>query len=75
MPTSLRIPAPLAERLDKLARQTGRTKTFYIMEAIAEHISDLEDFYLAERRMRNRNRVDDVPLSAAMEFYKNDLEN
>lgn len=28
---------------------TGRTKAFYIREAIEQHIEDLEDAYLAEK--------------------------
>ena len=34
--------------LEKLARRTGRTKTFYVREAILEHLEDIEDLYLAE---------------------------
>lgn len=30
-------------RLDALAKQTGRTKTFYAREAILTHFEDLED--------------------------------
>jgi len=47
MPTSIRLPDQINERLDFLARQTGRTKAFYIREALAEMIDDLEDYYLA----------------------------
>ena len=46
---AVRLPQELEERLDRLAKQTGRTKTFYVREAIAEHIAELEDIYLAER--------------------------
>jgi RHH-type transcriptional regulator, rel operon repressor / antitoxin RelB len=47
MPLSIRLPDEINERLDFLARQTGRTKAFYIREALAEMIDDLEDYYLA----------------------------
>ncbi len=47
MPISVRLPADLDRRLDFLARQTGRTKAFYIREALLEKIDDLEDYYLA----------------------------
>ena len=47
MPISIRLPDEINERLDFLARQTGRTKAFYIREALAEMIDDLEDYYLA----------------------------
>ena len=47
MPLSIRLPDEINERLDFLACQTGRTKAFYIREALAEMIDDLEDYYLA----------------------------
>lgn len=49
---ALRLPPELEARLDALAKKTGRTKSFYAREAIAEHIEDLEDLYLAEERLR-----------------------
>lgn len=45
MPISIRLPEDLEARLDKLATLTGRSKTFYVTEAICEHIDDLEDLY------------------------------
>lgn len=47
MPTSIRLPDDIEQRLDFLARQTGRTKAFYIREMIVEKIDDIEDYYLA----------------------------
>lgn len=47
---SLRLPPELRTRLDKLAKLTGRSKTYYMIEAISEKIADLEDLYLAEQR-------------------------
>ena len=41
----------LDERLARLARLTGRTKTFYVREALEQHIEDLEDAYLADQVM------------------------
>ena len=49
--TSLRLPDELGERINILARETGRSKTFYILEAIQKHLDDLEDIYLAEKRI------------------------
>ena len=48
---SLRLPENLSKRLTKLAKRTGRTKTFYMLEAIREHLDELEDLYLAEQRL------------------------
>ena len=51
MAISLRLPEDLSTRLQTLAANTGRTKTYYVIEAIKEHIADLEDLYLAEKRL------------------------
>jgi RHH-type rel operon transcriptional repressor/antitoxin RelB len=44
------LPPDIEDRFEKLARRTGRTKTYYAREAILEHLDDLEDIHLAERR-------------------------
>lgn len=46
---AVRVPEELETRLDRLAQLTGRTKTYYVREAIEEHLEDLEDAYLAEK--------------------------
>ena len=48
---AIRLPEDIELRLGALANKTGRTKTFYAREAILEHINDLEDLYLAEKRL------------------------
>jgi RHH-type transcriptional regulator, rel operon repressor / antitoxin RelB len=48
---AIRLPESIEKRLEKLARRTGRTKTFYAREAILQHIEELEDVYLAESRL------------------------
>ena len=48
---ALRLPEDIETRLAKLAKATGRTKSFYAREAILEHLADLEDLYLAEKRL------------------------
>ncbi|MFN3847364.1 MAG: TraY domain-containing protein [Paracoccaceae bacterium] len=58
---AIRLPADIENRLEALARATGRTKTFYVREAILEHLDDLEDLYLAEQRLIDiRSGKDDV---------------
>ena len=49
--TSLRLPDDIGHRLTELAERTGRSKTFYILEALREHLDDLEDIYIAEQRL------------------------
>jgi RHH-type transcriptional regulator, rel operon repressor / antitoxin RelB len=63
MAISIRLPEDLEARLTRLAKKTGRTKSFYVKEAIAEQIADLEDFYLAEERMRAYDPADNVSLA------------
>jgi RHH-type rel operon transcriptional repressor/antitoxin RelB len=45
---AIRLPENIEQRLEKLARRTGRTKTFYVREAILQHLEEIEDLYLAE---------------------------
>jgi RHH-type rel operon transcriptional repressor/antitoxin RelB len=45
---AVRLPPSIEKRLEKLARRTGRTKSFYVREAILQHLEDLEDVYFAE---------------------------
>jgi RHH-type rel operon transcriptional repressor/antitoxin RelB len=47
---AIRLPKDIEARLEKLARRTGRTKTFYARQAILDQLDDLEDLYLAEER-------------------------
>jgi len=49
--TAVRLPDETYERLKALAEKTGRTATFYIREAIEQHLEDLEDLYLAEKTL------------------------
>jgi len=45
------LPADIEQRLEALAKSTGRTKESYLQEAIVEYLGDLEDYYLAEQRL------------------------
>jgi RHH-type rel operon transcriptional repressor/antitoxin RelB len=68
---AIRLPQSVEKRLEKLARRTGRTKSFYAREAIVQHLEDLEDIYLAERALeRIRNGEDDtIPLKDVMKRH------
>jgi RHH-type transcriptional regulator, rel operon repressor / antitoxin RelB len=54
---AIRLDAELEERLARLAKKTGRTKTFYAREAIEQHLEDLEDYYLALEALQKPGRV------------------
>ena len=49
--TAVRLTDETFDRLKRLADTTGRTATFYIREAIEQHLEDLEDAYLAEQEL------------------------
>lgn len=68
---AIRLPQSIEKRLDRLARRTGRTKTYYAREAILRHLEDLEDLYRAERNLDRINSGKDrpIPLDEVMERY------
>ena len=43
--TSLRIPTDLSERYNRLAKETGRSRSFYVNEALQEAIDRFEYEY------------------------------
>ena len=68
---SLRLPEDVSTRLQDLAQRTGRSKTFYMVQAICEHLDDLEDVYLAEQRLSElrTGKSQAVPLEEVMKRY------
>jgi len=68
---AIRLPAEIENRLDALAKATGRTKTFYAREAILEYLDDLEDLYLAERELEaiRSGQSKTIPLEDMMKRY------
>ena len=59
---AVRLDADIEKRLERLAVRTGRTKTFYARAAIEAHLDDLEDFYLAEERLKDFRSEGAIPL-------------
>ncbi|MGL5829418.1 MAG: type II toxin-antitoxin system RelB family antitoxin, partial [Angustibacter sp.] len=51
MTVSIRLTPDEESRLDALARRTGRSKSFYVRQALREHLEDLEDAFLADQVM------------------------
>ncbi len=68
---AIRLPENVENRLEALARKTGRSKTFHAREAILEHLDDLEDLYLAEQEMveLRAGRLKAIPLEEVMKQY------
>ena len=68
---SLRLPDEVSQRLERLAELTGRSKIDYMLEAISEHLDDLEDLYLAEQRLidHRAGKTQAVALEDVMKRY------
>jgi RHH-type rel operon transcriptional repressor/antitoxin RelB len=60
MPTSVRLPEQLEQRLDHLAISSGRTRAYYIREAVERHLEDMEDLQAAEEVMGRIQRGEEA---------------
>lgn len=59
MTTSLRLDPETEDRLERLARSTGRTKTWFIRRAIEEYLEEWEDYHIALSRLeQEKDEVD-----------------
>ncbi|HEX8711064.1 MAG TPA: DUF6290 family protein [Terracidiphilus sp.] len=70
---AVRLPAAIEKRLDRLAKRTGRAKSYYIREALLNHLDDLEDIYIAEKRLEDlrAGRSHTIPLEEVMKEHGN----
>ena len=68
---TVRLPAGIEKRLEKLAKRMGRTKTFYVREAILQHLDDLEDIHLADRTLQRIEDGDErtIPLKDVLKRH------
>jgi len=55
MTMAVRIPHKLEDRLNNLAKKTGRTKSYYIRKALEQFIEDTEDYLLAVATLEKKN--------------------
>ena len=71
MTYSIRLPRKIEDRLEKLSIQTGRSKSFYVKEALLDHLDGIEDVYLAEKRLEDirAGRTQTIPLQEVMKRY------
>ncbi len=49
MTVAIRLTDDQQRRLDALAARTGRTRSFYVKEAIEQHLDELEERYWADQ--------------------------
>ncbi len=72
---ALRLPKEIEDRLDDLARLTGRSKSFYAREAILAHLDDIEDYYLADERVAALERGESETISLEDVMKKHAVED
>jgi RHH-type rel operon transcriptional repressor/antitoxin RelB len=65
MAVSIRLDPEIELRLDKLAAQTGRAKSYYLRELIEGGLDDLEDYYLADATIERIRKGQENTLSAS----------
>ena len=57
-PLSLRLESTLEKRLERLAKETGRSKSYYAKLAIRQYLEDREDYLLGIAALeRNEPRI------------------
>lgn len=68
---TVRLPEELENRLANLASITNRPKSFYVREALDLAIGEIEDIYLAEKRLEDirAGKSKPVPLKEVMTRY------
>jgi RHH-type rel operon transcriptional repressor/antitoxin RelB len=54
---SIRVKDELLKRLNNLAERTGRSKTYYVTEAVKKHLKNLEKIYLLNRSLKTFARA------------------
>jgi RHH-type rel operon transcriptional repressor/antitoxin RelB len=50
---TIRLSESTEQRLNKLAKETHRPKSFYVREAIERSLNEMEDIYLAQIRIES----------------------
>lgn len=62
-PISITIDKALAEKLERIASETHRKKSYYVNQALKEYFEEIEDYELALKRQGGES----VPMSEAKE--------
>jgi RHH-type transcriptional regulator, rel operon repressor / antitoxin RelB len=68
---TIRLPEKMEKRLSKLAKETHRTKSYYVKRAIEEFLDDQEDYLLALAVMERVERGEEktIPFEEILKKY------
>jgi RHH-type rel operon transcriptional repressor/antitoxin RelB len=50
---AVRLDSEMEQELERLAKETGRSKSFYVKEALAQYLADVKDYYDAQDTLNN----------------------
>jgi len=67
---SVRVPKEMEARIERLAQSTQRSKSFFVKEALANYLDDMEEYYevLKRRNDPSRNLISLEELEKALEL-------
>ena len=60
---ALRLPKDVERRLERLARKTGRTKSYYARQAIEQFLEEREDYLLGVSVLERVERGEEPTIS------------
>ncbi|MCD6388015.1 MAG: ribbon-helix-helix domain-containing protein [Desulfobulbaceae bacterium] len=68
---TMRLSDDMEQRLNFLSKETKRPKSFYVREALERSLEDIEDIYLAEKRLEDirAGKSKTIPLEKVMKRY------
>jgi RHH-type rel operon transcriptional repressor/antitoxin RelB len=68
---TLDLPKDIEDRLDSLARASGRSKGDHVLDALEDYLADSDDVAIAEQRLSNirSGQSDTVPLEDIARRY------
>jgi RHH-type rel operon transcriptional repressor/antitoxin RelB len=68
---NVRMPKNISDRLDALAANSGRSKAYYVRQAVTRHIQEMEAVQIAEQSYRDMlaGKVKYTPLEEVIAHY------
>jgi RHH-type transcriptional regulator, rel operon repressor / antitoxin RelB len=68
---AVRLPEDIEKRLEMLAKKTGRTKNYYVKEAVIDNLKALEDIYLSLDRLEKPAQIWSLSCSKCPHYLSN----
>ena len=65
---AVRLNPDIEQRINHLAKTTGRSKSYYVKKAIERYLEDEEDLYIALYRLEHPAKT--IPLEKVIEEYE-----